>query len=240
MSARGFAAYVAHELRTPIALQLALAEAALADPRADAVAWRAMAEGVVASCDQQGRLIDALLDLTVSQHGLTCVEPVDIAAVASQAVHRHDLGELDCVVVLDRAVTTGDPMLLERLVDNLVSNAIRHNVPGGRIEVFSATDAGRALLSVANTGPLIPAGELARLFEPFERLASRPRRCADGHGLGLAIVQSIADAHNATVTARAPSDGGLQIQVGFPHVTTEPYDEPLAVNSGSRLLAACR
>jgi signal transduction histidine kinase len=131
-------------------------------------------------------------------------------------------------------------MLLERLVDNLVSNAIRHNVPGGRIEVFSAADAGRALLSVANTGPLIPAGELARLFEPFERLALQPRRCADGHGLGLAIVQSIADAHNATVTARAPSDGGLQIQVGFPHVTTEPYDEPLAVNSGSGLLAACR
>ena len=239
MSARGFAAYVAHELRTPIALQLALAEAALADPRADAVAWRAMAEGVVASCDQQGRLIDALLDLTVSQHGLTCVEPVDIAAVASQAVHRHDLGELDCVVVLDRAVTTGDPMLLERLVDNLVSNAIRHNVAGGRIEVFSATDAGRAQLSVANTGPLIPAGELARLFEPFERLALQPRRCADGHGLGLAIVQSIADAHKATVTVHAPEDGGLEIQVGFPHVTTEPYHEPVSTNSG-RFLAACK
>ena len=211
-----FVAYVAHELRTPIALQRALAEAALADPHADKVALRAMGEGIVASCERQQRLIEALLDLTRSQRGLTRQEPVDIAAITSQALQAHELSELDSVVALEPAVATGDSTLLERVAANLVSNAIRHNVPHGRIEVATRTEARRALLSVANTGPLIPAGELTRLFQPFERLGSQPRACADGIGLGLAIVHSIADAHNATVAAHARAGGGLEIEVRFP------------------------
>jgi signal transduction histidine kinase len=211
-----FTAYIAHELRTPVALQLALAEAALTDPHADGVAWRAMAEAVVAGCEQQRRFIDALLDLTRGQHGLTRVAPIDLAATTCAVLHDHCVSDLDCRVVLEPAVTTGDPTLLERLVVNLVSNAIRHNIPHGRIEVSTRTDAGRALLSVANTGPLIPPGELTRLFQPFERLCSQPRTCPDGFGLGLAIVESIADAHDATVTAYSPADGGLEIAVSFP------------------------
>jgi signal transduction histidine kinase len=127
----------------------------------------------------------------------------------------HELSELDSAVALEPAVATGDPTLLERLAANIVSNAIRHNIPHGRIEVATRTDAGRALLSVANTGPLIPAGELTRLFQPFERLGSQPQACTDGIGLGLTIVQSIADAHNATVAAHARAGGGLAIEVRF-------------------------
>jgi signal transduction histidine kinase len=211
-----FAAYVAHELRTPITLQLAVAEAALADPHADTVALRAMGDGIVASCEQQQRLIEALLDLTRSQRGLTHRDPVDIAAITSQAVQAHEFSGLETVVALEPAVATGDPTLLERLAANLVSNAIRHNIPHGRIEVATGTDAGRARLSIANTGPLIPAGELTRLFQPFEQFGTPLQTCADGVGLGLAIVQSIADAHNATVTARARAGGGLEIEVRFP------------------------
>jgi signal transduction histidine kinase len=210
-----FAAYIAHELRTPIALQLALAEAALADPHAETVALRAMAESVVASCEQQQRLIEALLDLARSQRGLRCREPVDIAAITNQALRAQQLGNLDTVAALEPAVATGDPILLERLVANLVSNAIRHNIRQGRIEVATRTDAGRARLSLANTGPLIPAWELGRLFQPFERLGPHPQDGADGLGLGLAIVQSVADAHNATVAARARAGGGLEIEVRF-------------------------
>jgi signal transduction histidine kinase len=215
-----FAAFVAHELRAPITLQLAVAEAALADPDADAVALRAMGDGVVASCEQQGRLIEALLDLTRSQRGLTRREPVDVAAIASRAVQAHEFDGLETVVALEPAVATGDPTLVERLAANLVSNAIRHNVPHGRIEVATRTDAGRALLSVVNTGPLIPAAELTRLFEPFERFGTQARSCSDGIGLGLAIVQSIADAHNATVTARTRPGGGLKIDVAFPQTAS--------------------
>jgi signal transduction histidine kinase len=211
-----FAAYVAHELRTPITLQLALAEATLADPHADTVALRAMGEGIVAGCQEQQRLIEALLDLTRSQRGLTRRGPVDIAAITRQALRAQEPSQLDTVVALEPAVATGDRTLLERLAANLVSNAVRHNIPHGRIEVATRTHAGCARLSVANTGPLIPAGELTRLFEPFERLRTQPQARDDGIGLGLAIVQSIADAHNATVTANAPADGGLEIEVRFP------------------------
>jgi K+-sensing histidine kinase KdpD len=210
-----FAGYVAHELRTPIALQLALAESALADPRADEVAWREMAEAVVASCEQQHRLIEALLDFTRSQRGPKCQEPVDIAAITGHVLRAHELGELKCAVVLEPAITMGDPALLERLVANLVSNAIRHNIHHGRIEVTTRANERHALLAVANTGPLISDREIPRLFHPFE-CSARPNACADGIGLGLAIVKSIADAHDATVATRASARGGLEIEVRFP------------------------
>jgi signal transduction histidine kinase len=212
-----FAAYVAHELRTPIALQLALAEVALADPHGDEATLRAMGERIVAGCEQQQRLIESLLELTRSQCGVTRHEHVDIAAITHDALRACDLSGLDSVVALAPAVVIGDPVLLERLTANLVSNAIQHNTPQGRIEVVTQTDAGRARLFVANTGPLIEATMLTRLFEPFEQLGSRRRACAGGGvGLGLAIVESIAHAHDATVAAHARTSGGLEIEVAFP------------------------
>ncbi len=211
-----FAAYVAHELRTPIALQLALVEAALSDPDADAVAYRTMAKDVMASCEQQQRLIDALLQLTLGRRGLTRHEPVDIAATTGQALRAHDLGEFQTIVTLKPARTTGDPVLIERLTANLISNAARHNLTGGRIEVETRTENQHAILRVANTGPLIPARELTRLFRPFHRLGTQPRARDDGLGLGLAIVRAIADAHHATITPHAQADGGLKLDVCFP------------------------
>jgi signal transduction histidine kinase len=213
---RWFVAYAAHELRGEITLQRTLIEVALADPNADTAALREMGERVVAACERQERLLEALLTLSRSECGRLRREPVDIAATTSRALQAHRLSELDSVVALEPGVATGDPTLLERLAANVVSNAIRHNIPHGRIEVATRTDAGRAVLSVANTGPLIPAGELTRLFQPFERLGSQPQACADGIGLGLTIVQSIADAHNATVAAHARAAGGLEIEVRFP------------------------
>jgi signal transduction histidine kinase len=175
-----------------------------------------MGEDIVASCEQQQRLIEALLDLTCCRRGLRRQEPVDIAAITGQALQARRLSDVESVVTLEPAVATGDPTLLERLAENLISNAIQYNIPHGRIRVATRTKAGRALLSVANTGPLIPARELARLFQPFERLGSQPRAGADGVGLGLAVVRSIADAHNATVAAHTRAGGGLQIEVKFP------------------------
>jgi signal transduction histidine kinase len=208
-----FAAYVAHELRTPIACQRALVEVTLADPLADAAALREMGDRVIAGCDRQQALIEALLDLARSRCGLGRREPVDLGAVAAKALRAHDLSEFDSVVVLEPAWTTGDPELVERLAANLVFNAIRHNVPcGGRIEVTTGAVLGRAVLSVANTGPSIPAAELTRLFQPFQRLDASD----EGLGLGLAIVQEIADRHRAFLTARARAGGGLEVRVSFP------------------------
>ena len=211
-----FAAYVAHELRAPIAVQRALVEVTLADPNADAAALREMAERVLASCARQQRLTEGLLDLGRAGHGLARRETVDLAAITASALRAHDPSELESVVALERVRTTGDPDLLERLAANLVSNATHHNKVGGRIEVATRAESGRAVLSIANTGPMIPPGELPRLFRPFQRLAPQARDTAGSVGLGLAIVQAIADAHRATVTARARAGGGLVIHVTFP------------------------
>lgn len=211
-----FAAYIAHELRTPLATQRALLELTLADPLADAAAWRDVAEDVLDACLQQERLLEACLTLARSQASPPRCQPVDLAAITAEALGAHDLGDLESVVAFEPARTSGDPELLERLAANLVSNAIRHNIVGGRIEVATRAESGRAVLSVANTGPPIPARELNRLFRPFERLRSHSDLAADGVGLGLAIVQEIATAHDATVTAQARIGGGLGIDVAFP------------------------
>ncbi|MGH2971177.1 MAG: sensor histidine kinase [Gaiellaceae bacterium] len=207
-----FAAYVAHELRTPLATQRALLELALADPDADVACWREIGGDVLSACMQQERLVEACLALARSQDGTKPCEPVDLAAIAADAVRDHDLSGLESIVSLAPARTSGDPRLVERLAANVVSNAVRHNVVGGLIEVATRTEPGRAVFSVANTGPLIPAGELHRLFQPFQRLAPR----SDGVGLGLVIVRAIADAHSALMTARARPGGGLELDVSFP------------------------
>jgi signal transduction histidine kinase len=211
-----FLAYAAHELRTPLATQCALLELTLSDPNTDVVTWREIGEEVLGACRQQERLLEACLTLARSSDSSQRCEPVDLATIATEALRAHDLGGLESDVVLEPASTTGDSGLLERLAANLVSNAICHNLPDGRLEVATRIESGRAVLSVANTGPLIPSGELQRLFQPFQRLDSSSTLSGDGVGLGLTIVQAIADAHDATVTAHARTGGGLGVDVAFP------------------------
>jgi signal transduction histidine kinase len=211
-----FTALVAHELRAPIALQRALVEVTLADPNADTAALRAMGEHILASCTQQQRLIEALLDLARSARALARQQPIDIAVIAAASLRAHDLREFESVVALKPAPTTGDPDLLARLADNLVTNAVRHNIADGRIEVATRARTGGAVLSIANTGPPIPPAELPRLFEPFQKLVPYSASAAQGIGLGLTIVHAIADAHHAAVTAQAQPGGGLKIDVDFP------------------------
>jgi len=210
-----FLAYAAHELRGSITLQRALAEVALADPDADAGVLRQMGERVVAGCQRQEQLLEALLTLSRSECARLRREPVDLAATAAEVFQAHDHRGLRSSTALEFARTTGDPRLVERLVANLVANAVAHNVPGGRLDIVTFTAAGRAVFRIANTGPLIPPGELRRLFQPFHRLSSRGAS-AEGAGLGLAIVQAVADAHHARVTAHARTGGGLGIDVAFP------------------------
>jgi signal transduction histidine kinase len=214
-----FVAYAAHELRGEITLQLTLAEVALADPNADTASLREMGEQVAAACERQERLLEALLTLARSEYGRLRREPVDIAATAAEVLRAHDHHGLGSTTALEPARTTGDPQLVERLIANLVSNAVRHNTPGGRLDIATYTAAGRATFTIANTGPVIPTGELTRLFQPFQRLSSHARTSAEGVGLGLAIAQAIANAHDATITAQARTGGGLRIDIDFPGET---------------------
>jgi signal transduction histidine kinase len=213
---RQFVANASHELRTPLTLERTLLELALGDPNASIDSYRHTCEQLLAVGDQQERLIEALLTLSRSQRGLDSQQPVDLAGISATAAAAADHDGLTLDTTVQPAQTTGNPRLVERLVANLLSNAIHHNVDGGTISLVTDTRDGRALLTVTNTGPTIPASELERIFQPFQRLD--PARTTNGYGLGLglSIVQAIADAHEATITTRAPAEGGLDIQVSFP------------------------
>ena len=211
-----FPAYVAHELRTPLATQRALLELALADPGTDVATWRETGEELLRACRQQERLLESCLTLARSKDWSRggAIRSTSRRSPPKRCESRIPASS-SVSSQLEPAPTTGDPDLTERLVANLISNAIRHNVSGGRIEVATRTETGRAVLSVTNTGPLIPACELERLFQPFHRLDAGPRCLNDGVGLGLAIVRAVADAHEALLTARACAGGGLAIDVAF-------------------------
>ena len=212
---RQFVANASHELRTPLTLERTLVEVALADPDASTDSLRRMGVQVLAAGEQQERLIEALLTLSRSQRGLDRHEQIDLTATTAKALQTLYDDDLTITTNLQRASTSGDPRLVERLVANLLTNAARHNTPQGRIDVRTETQAGRALLTIDNTGPLIPHGQLDRLFQPFQRLDRERTNGANGLGLGLSIVQAIATAHQATITAKPRNDGGLHIEVGF-------------------------
>jgi signal transduction histidine kinase len=218
---RQFVANASHELRTPLARQRALVQVAIADPDATVKTLRAAHTRVLAAGAEQQRLIEALLTLTRAQRGVERREPFDLARLASSIVRaRRSEAEsrgLEIHAALSTAPTAGDPRLVESLLANLVDNALRYNVPGGQVDVTTAVRGGRSLLSISNTGAVVPPGAVKRLFQPFQRLGSdRTRHRDEGSGLGLSIVKAIADAHDATVIARPPPEGGLHVDVSFP------------------------
>jgi signal transduction histidine kinase len=214
---RQFVANASHELRTPLTLERAIIEVTLADPAASAPSLRAACERVLAIGEQQERMIDSLLTLARSERGLERREPVLLHAIAREVLddRREQIGRrgLKLDAKLDSAPTSGDPRLLERLAANLIDNAIEHNAPDGWITVTTALEAGDAVLTVANSGPVIATEEIERLRRPFNRLGTARTGHGDGHGLGLSIVEAIATAHRATLTVRPQPAGGLWAQV---------------------------
>jgi signal transduction histidine kinase len=222
-SQRHFVANASHELRTPLTAERTLLQVALADQHATVDSLRSTCQDVLALGQAQERLIESLLTLASSEQGIERPERFDLARVASDVVlsRREEVKRLGVRIdaALDPAPAIGDPSLVESLVSNLVDNALRHNTAGGRVAVrTTTTPAGGALITVENTGAVIPPDHVERLFQPFERLGRRRVRQSDGHGLGLAIVRAIADAHGATVAPRARPEGGLHIEVAFPEV----------------------
>lgn len=214
---RSFVANASHELRGPLTLERAALEIALADPAADAPTLRATCERVLAASRQQEQLIDALLTLARGQRGLDRYEPVDLAAITDEVLLARgaEVGRRDLRVIADLAPAPmlGDARLVERLVVNLVDNAIRHNLPGGWIAVRAAVTGGQAVLSVANSGPAVPPAEVDRLLRPFQRLGTERTARDGGNGLGLSIVAAIAAAHDADLRVDARSDGGLTVRL---------------------------
>jgi signal transduction histidine kinase len=213
---RHFVANASHELRTPLAGLRTLLEVTLADPDADAETLREACREALALGAHQERLVRALLVLATSERGISCRDTCDLAAIARAALaSRADRAADQAIEITERlapALISGDPKLIESLISNLVDNAVRHNRPGGHVSIVTEASESHAGVTVANTGPVVPRDELERLRQPFQRLA--PHR-HDGYGLGLAIIDAVAQAHHAALTVTALPEGGLSVAVRF-------------------------
>lgn len=219
-SQRHFVANASHELRTPLTAERALLQVTLADPDASIATLRSTCQELLTLGATQEDLIESLLTLASSEQGVEQWEPLDLSTITAEAILARQAETQRRDITMDTALaqasTTGDPRLVESLVANLIDNAIRHNLAGGRVEVTTSQSQHGARLAVRNTGPVIPPDEVDRLFVPFQRFPAERIRHPDGHGLGLAIVRAITTAHGAVLTAQALEQGGLDVQVTFP------------------------
>lgn len=218
---RRFVANASHELRTPLAVNRTLLEVAVGDPDASDDLKR-LAPTILATNERSERLVEGLLTLARSEQAVTAPEPVDLREIAAHVLQQ-ERGEAAARSVtvtadLEPAPTTGNAVLLERLVANLVHNAVVHGGDGAQVRVWTGAGpgpAGGAALQVENTGPVLAPYEVGGLFEPFRRGNGRTAG-GDGVGLGLSIVRSVAHAHGGTATAHARPDGGLLVRVDLP------------------------
>ncbi|WP_199439348.1 ATP-binding protein [Umezawaea beigongshangensis] len=214
-SQRRFVANASHELRTPLAVQRTLVEVAMADPAARPE-LRRLGEHLLHTNERSERMIEGLLVLARSDRGLASTGDVRLDEVVERVVRataaraaRQD------VTVLSRTrerTVRGDAELLERLVVNLLHNAVDHNAPGGRVEVEIGDD---PALVVRNSGPDVPADVVDSLFEPFRRHGGERTGDSRNAGLGLSIVDSIVRAHGGSVRAEPREEGGLVVSVSL-------------------------
>jgi signal transduction histidine kinase len=213
---RRFAADASHELRTPLATQRALIEIGMArDLNADQI--ELLAAQLLETNQRNERLIEGLLVLSESDRGLVSRAPVRLDEVTGAVLEAHlpraEEAGVTITSALSPRVVIGEQVLLERLVTNLVQNAIKYNRKGGTIDVRVG---GSPALTVVNTGDDVPPEEVAGLFEPFHRLSGVRIDHSGGAGLGLSIARSITRAHGGTIAAHSTGHDGLRVQVSFP------------------------
>ena len=210
---RRFIASASHELRTPLTLNRTLLEVALT-PEDVSEEVRQLGVTLLAINERHGRLIDGLLLLAQSERELSERSYVDLADIVD---HVAVAETVKMITEPDEATVLGEPVLLERLVQNLVENGIRHNLPqNGWVRVRTdTTPDGWVELEVSNSGPVVPRYEVPALFEPFRRYGTE-RLHGPGAGLGLSIVRAVARAHGGDVRAYARDEGGLVVVVNLP------------------------
>jgi signal transduction histidine kinase len=232
---RAFMANASHELRTPLAIMQAENDVLRATPRPSPQALSAVTRTFATALERSERIISDLLTLARSDARDLGREVVDLGALLNQGVAgiapaaRGRTIDVETDVAAARVL--GDRGLLESLVENLLVNAVRHNQEGGWIRVSSADTDSEAWLEIANGGSRLAADEMAVLTEPFRRGRAR-QADVPGHGLGLSLVASIAEAHGGTVSFDSPAEGGLRVRVVFPRVPSSEPREPATLHDG--------
>jgi signal transduction histidine kinase len=218
-----FVANASHELRTPLTIIRTEIDVALSDPDMSREDLEEMGKATTDAVDRSEHLIDGLLMLARADSSLT-LSDVDLSTLAEDQVGAtskaaDDMGlrlELD----LQPAPMRGDRVLLERMVGNLVENAVRHNIPDGWFAVHTYQENGEAVVRIKNSGPIVSSEEVDKLFDRFYRPDKSRSRKTGGFGLGLSIVKSVATAHKGSVTIQALPDGGLDVSVKLPAAET--------------------
>ncbi len=228
-SQQRFIANAAHELRTPLAVMHTTLDVVLDNPNRTPADLPSMVADIRTAVDHAEHLIDSLLILARNERGLTTNDEIDLATVAEDILDTTDHGNLQLHRTLEPAVITGDPVLAERLLANLIDNAVRYNHPGGQIWINIRTTNRTSQLTIANTGPPISSADIDRIFQPFQRLNDRISQ--NGFGLGLTIVSSITAIHNGTVTAQPRAGGGLTVTITIPTTDTPAPREDLRQRS---------
>ena len=218
-SQKRFVANAAHELRTPLTAMRTAIEVTLSKPNRTPDQLEAMAARVNRSVERAEATVEALLTLAISEVGPAAKEAVDLATAAEDALDAAqgaiDQHHITVDATLEPALARGDRVLLERMIANLVDNAVRHNNSSGWIGIRTIQHADDAVFEITNTGPSVPAEQISTLFEPFAR-ANQRLNSSEGVGLGLSIANTIALAHDATISARPRPGGGLELSVTIP------------------------
>jgi len=220
---RGVLQDLSHELRSPLArLHLILDLAQRSASAEEAEPYFRQAEQEIARLD---RMTGDMLALSRMEGGLPGMERerLDLAELARDSLRQAGLEadargiQLRWLPAAGPVEVVGSPVLLERALGNLISNAIKYSPEGGSVELAVHADAGRAECTVRDHGPGVPEAELESLFRPFFRGSNAVR--ADGHGLGLAIAQRVAMAHGGEILARNGDGGGLEVRLRLPLAT---------------------
>jgi signal transduction histidine kinase len=222
---RRFVANASHELRTPLSMMRTSLDVAAGKPGPSAPQIRVLDGKLREGLDQADRLLESFLTLARAERGAppdsssvplseavgAALENRQMAIAAKQIELCHELGE---------ANATGSEVLLARMVENVIDNAIRHNEPSGWIRVVTRSEDDSALVLVESGGPRLEPSEVRELAQPFRRLGVERTNSHNGVGLGLSIVHAIAEAHGGRLELRARAEGGLRVEIRLPRART--------------------
>jgi len=234
-SQKHFVANASHELRTPLSIIRTELDVTLSGARVTQVELEEMAGVVRGAIERSERVIEGLLFLARSESGLPERQPVDLAAVARDVVEHFAVAAKSKKITvredLSPARVAGDAALLDRLVGNLVENALAYNHERGWVEVSTRETGDIAELVVSNSGPVVSADSIGALFEPFRRLTRDRTASSSSVGLGLSIVRAVARAHGGEATAQPRTGGGLGVVIVLPKINA-PDDRAIQVPVG--------
>jgi signal transduction histidine kinase len=222
---RRFVANASHELRTPLAMMRTTLDVAIAKPVGVPEQTRELDADLRVDLGHADSLLESFLTLARAQNGrieehnqvpLQTLITAAITARASQIATK----ELTVETQMTAVETTGSTTLLERMIANVIANAVRHNQPGGWIEIgLEPLSGALARVTVDSTGPVLDQQAVAQLAQPFKRLSQDRTGSQDGHGLGLSIAAAVAAAHDGSLELRARDQGGLRVQITLPAIT---------------------